>query len=183
MISIAAAAAIASSAVPATPAAAYTINVAGGRVGGYVSSIGDFRPSGDASIAAAQRVFGSPSSRKLTTDNSCDVRWRRLRLRITFANFGLPGPGQTACSDSASNAQTFRTRGPRFRTWRGLRVGRREESISDRHPTAELRRGTWWLKTSISLYGDDQEFPVVEAIVARTGRIRALRGWIGVAGD
>src|SRR5688500_2064469 len=99
------------------PADAFTINVAGGKVGGHVSGIGEFRPGVDPSIAAASRVFGRPSSRELTTDNSCDVRWARLRLRITFANFGLPGPGQTVCSDRAGNAQTFRVRGRRFRTW------------------------------------------------------------------
>ena len=171
-------------AASAESATAYTINVAGGQVGGYVSGIGEFHPYRDPSIAAAAREFGRPSSRKLTSDNSCDVRWSDLGLRITFANFGLPGPGQTVCSDRASNAQTFRVRGRRFRTWKGLRVGQREESIFDRHPTAEFRRGTWWLKTSISVYGpSDQEFPVVDATIGAAGRVKAIRGWIGAAGD
>jgi hypothetical protein len=168
----------------AAPAGAFTINVAGGKVGGHVSGIGDFRPGVDPSIAAASRVFGRPSSRELTTDNSCDVRWARLRLRITFANFGLPGPGQTVCSDRASNAQTFRVRGRRFRTWNGLRVGASEERILELHPRAEFRQGSWWLKKTISPFGaGDVEFAVVDAPLTRDARVRAIRGWIGAAGD
>ena len=168
----------------AVSASAYTINVAGGRVGGYVSSIGKFRPYRDPTIAAARRVFGEPTSRRLTTEHSCVVRWSDLGLRITFASFGLPGPGETVCSDGASNAQTFRARSRRFRTWKGLRPGQGEERLLNLHPTAEWRQGRWWLKTSISLYGPpDQEFAVVDAPVTSAGRVRALRGWIGAAGD
>jgi hypothetical protein len=182
LISITAAAALAGGATPA--AAAHTINVAGGKVGGHVSSIGKFRPSSDPSIAAAKRVFGRPSSRTRTSSLSCDVRWSRLRLRITFASFGGVEPGQTICSDrGGGKAQTFRVRGPRFRTWKGLRVGNREERVRERHPTARFRRGSWWLKTSTSLVGEPTEFPVVDATVDAADRIKAIRGWIGAAGD
>ena len=168
----------------AAPADAFTINVAGGKVGGHVSGIGEFRPGVDPSIAAASRVFGRPSSRELTSKNSCDVRWARLRLRITFVSFGLTGPGQTVCGDRASNAQTFRVRGRRFRTWNGLRVGASKQRLVDLHPTAEFREGSWWLKKTISIFGaGDEEFAVVDAPLTRDDRVRALRGWIGAAGD
>jgi hypothetical protein len=180
LLPIAATATLAASA----PAAAHTINVAGGNVGGHVSSIGDFRPSSDATIAAAARVFGRPSSRTRTSNISCDVRWRRLRLKITFASFGGIPAGQTPCSDRATKAQTFRTRGRRFPTWRGLRVGNPEARVQELHPNARFRRGTWWIKTTRSLVGDpSSRFPVVEAVVNDAGRIRAIRGWIGAAGD
>jgi hypothetical protein len=182
LISITAAATLAGAATPAV--AAHTINVAGGRVGGHVSSIGDFRPASDPSIAAARRVFGRPSSRTRTSANSCDVRWSRLRLRITFATFGGVAPGQTICSDrGGSKAQTFRVRGPRIRTWKGLRVGNREERVLELHPTARFRRGSWWLKTSRSLIGEPTDFPVVDATVDAADRIKAIRGFIGAAGD
>jgi hypothetical protein len=180
LIPIAAVAALAASA-PAE--AAQTINVAGGNVGGHVSSIGDFRPSSDPTIAAARRAFGRPSSRTRTSELSCDVRWSRLRLRITFTNFGGVGPGESICDDRASSAQTFAVRGPRVRTWRGLRVGQREEQVLERHPSAEFRRGRWWIKTTRSLVGGGGEFPVVDATVTEAGRIKAIRGWIGAAGD
>jgi hypothetical protein len=168
----------------AAPASAHTINVAGGNVGGHVSSIGDFRPSSDPTIAAAARVFGRPSSRTRTSDISCDVRWRRLRLKITFASFGGIPAGQTACSDRATKAQAFRARGRRFPTWKGLRVGDAQSRVQELHPRARFRGGRWWIQTTRSLVGDPtSRFPVVDATVNAAGRIRAIRGWIGAAGD
>jgi hypothetical protein len=178
-IPLAAAATLAVSA----PAAAQTINVAGGDVGGHVSSIGKFRPSSDPTIAAAKRAFGRPSSRTRTSALSCDVRWSRLRLRITFTTFGGVGPGESICGDRVGRAQTFAVRGSRVRTWRGLRVGQREAQVLKRHPRAEFRRGRWWIRTTRSLVGGGGEFPVVDATVNDSGRIEAIRGWIGAAGD
>jgi hypothetical protein len=93
------------------------------------------------------------------------------------------GPGQTVCSDRGGFAQTFRARGPRFRTWNGLRVGHRESRIADLHPLAEYRDGRWWLKSTRSIFGDGGQFPVVDATVGRSDRVHALSGWIGAAGD
>jgi hypothetical protein len=162
-------------AVTAAPAAAHTINV--GRFS--VSSIGDFRPSADPSIPAAERVFGRASSRRKTSNLSCVVRWNRLRLEILFASFG----GATSiCSGTQGKAQSFKVRGNGFRTWNGLRVGQPESAIRRRHPGARLRRGAWWLKTAVSPIGDGSEFAVVDAKVS-DGRVSVLRGWIGSAGD
>jgi hypothetical protein len=171
------AAALALLAVPAS-APAFTINV--GRVS--VTSIGDFRPSRDASIPAAERVFGPASSRREASDSSCLVRWRRLRLEILFVSFDAPGPSR--CRGTIGHAQTFKVRGKRFRTWHGLRVGQREAAIKRRHPGARFRRGAWWLKTAVSPFGDpDAEFAVLDAKIGPNGRVRVMRGWIGAAGD
>lgn len=129
-------------------------------------------------------MFGRPTSRKLTSDNSCDVRWSGLRLRITFANFGVPGPGETVCSNRASFAQTFRVRGTRFRTWRGARVGQRKRRLLSLHTDAEFRQGSWWLRISESQFGTPgQEMAVVDATLDRDKRVKAIRGWFGAAGD
>jgi hypothetical protein len=156
----------------------YTIRTSNGSV----SRIGAFRIRRDATIRAAARIFGRPSTRKLRGDNECQVDWRRLRLRIYFANFGGHGPGETTCSSRVGLAQSFTARGRRFRTWGGLRVGDRSEMILDRHENAEFRRGTWWLRTAVSPFGDESEYAVVEALVGG-GRVRVLRGWIGAAGE
>ena len=159
-------------------AARHTIRTSGGEV----ARIGAFRPRRDPTIAAAERVFGSSSSRKLTS-GACVVDWDRLRLRITFANFGGHGPGQTTCTSSVGKAQSFTVRGRRFRTWNGLRVRHRSDSILGRHPTAEFRDQSWWLRTAVSPFGPDEtEYPVVNAVV-RNGRVVALGGWIGSAGE
>lgn len=159
-------------------ATSYTIQTSDGAV----ARIGAFRPRRDPSIAAAQRVFGRASSLKLVR-YGCQGDWRRLRLRIYFANFGGTLPGQTICTPSVGNAQSFTIRGSRFRTWEGLRVGHRSETIPERHRSAEFVQGSWWLRRATSLIGEGEtDYGVVRAITSQ-GRVRALGGWIGAAGD
>lgn len=159
-------------------ARSYTIRTSDGAV----TRIGAFRPRRDPTISGAERVFGTASSKELTKYGGCRVEWRRLRLRILFYNFGGHGPGETTCTPSVGRSQSFSVRGTRFRTWRGLRVRHRSDTILDRHPNAEFRRRTWWLKTAVSPFGDQSEYPVVNAIVSR-GRVRSIAGWIGAAGE
>jgi len=156
-------------------ASSYTIRTSRG----FVVRIGAFRTRRDETIAAAERVFGRASSRKLTR-GQCQVDWRGLR--IYFANFGGTRPGQTICSPTVGKAQSFTIRGPRFRTWEGLRVGHRSATVLDRHRAAEFRRGAWWLRTAVSPFGDESEYAVVSALPA-DGRIRVIKGWIGAAGE
>jgi len=148
---------------------------------GFVAWIGRFHPARDAKLAAAIRIFGTPSSRHLTSSNACIVKWRRIGLRITFVSYAV-GPGADICSPSVGLAQSFAARGSRFRTWAGLRPGMASSRIADLHPYAELRRGTWWLRTAVSPFGDESEYPVMQALVSRS-RVRALSGWIGAAGE
>jgi hypothetical protein len=146
-----------------------------------VTRIGSFRPGSNATIAAARRAFGRPSSTRFEGEG-CRVDWDQLRLRIFFANFGALPPGGDVCDRRVGKAQLFRVRGARFQTWRGLRVGQRSADIRARHPGARFRDGTWWLRTGINRAGDPAEYAVLRALVAG-GRIRALSGWIGAAGD
>jgi hypothetical protein len=167
----------------ATPAAGQSPSVHTIRTSdGSVARIGPFRPSRDPTVGAAVRAFGRPTSRTLTSPESCRVEWRRLRLRIVFVNLGGNAPGQTTCGASSGRAQSFTVRGSRFRTWAGLRVGRPSAEIRTRHPSATFRDGAWWLRTAVSPFGDESEYAVVSAIVAG-GRVRALAGWVGAAGE
>ena len=161
----------------AAGATSYTIRTSRG----YVARIGTFRPSRNPLLSSAIRAFGQPSSRR-PGGNVCVVDWRRIRLRITFANFGGALPPLTTCSPSVGRAQSFVARGARFRTWEGLRPGARSRTVLDRHSSAEFRRGSWWLRTATSPFGDGDEYAVVSAIVG-DGRVRALAGWIGGAGE
>jgi hypothetical protein len=165
-------------AAPAHAQSSFTIRTSGG----LVSAIGAFHPSRSPTLAAAMRVFGSPSSRKLTRSGGCEVDWRRLRLRIDFENFGGHAPGLTTCSPSVGRAQSFTARGSRFRTVAGLRAGARSDSIQDRHPSAEFRDGKWWLVIAVSPFGDESEYVVLQATVGG-GRVRSLGGPIGGAGE
>jgi hypothetical protein len=165
-------------AAPAQAQSSFTIRTSNGLVAG----IGAFHPSRSPTLAAAMRVFGSPSSRKLTRYGGCEADWRRLRLRIDFENFGGHRPGLTTCSPSVGRAQSFTARGSRFRTVAGLRVGAGSDSILDRHPSAEFRDGKWWLVAAVSQVGDGSEYAVLQATIGG-GRVRSLGGPIGGAGE
>ena len=110
--------------------------------------------------------------------------WRRLRLRIYFANFGGVRPGQTTCTSSVGRAQTFVVRSSRFRTVRDLRVGQPSSSIKIKHPDAKFRpAGFWALVLATFPFGDSEEpSPVLSALVTG-GRVIALTGYIGGAGE
>jgi len=168
--------------VPAASAPAQSSSFTIRTSDGAVTRIGAFHAKRSATLAAAIRVFGRPSRVKLLRDDECRVDWRRLRLRIDFANFGGHGPGQTTCTPSVGLAQTFTARGSRFRTSAGLRVGSPSSAISSIYPSAEFRDGSWWLVTAFSNIGDPGDYPVVRAIVGG-GRVRALAGGIGAAGE
>jgi hypothetical protein len=154
------------------------------RIGDYlVKEIGPFHPRRDATLRAAIDAFGRPSSRHLRRYGSCVVKWRRLRLRIEFANFGGRGPGQTTCTPGVGLAQSLVIKGRRFRTWRGLRVGDSENALVRRHPAAEWRRGAWWLRTAASPFGDGSDYPVLRATVGPRAHVTSFTGWIGAAGE
>src|SRR3954462_5449660 len=99
-------------AVPATAAAARTIRA--GRFG--LSALGAFHPRSDASPGRAIAVFGSPPrGPRLRKSGGGPAYWRRLRLRIVFADFG----GACACSRRFASAQSVLI-GP-SRRWRTAR--------------------------------------------------------------
>jgi len=170
----------AAQAAPADRAAAaasgYTIRAAGFSV----YAIGPFRPRRDATIGAAVRVFGEPSSRNSSSPGGCTVRWNALRLKIIFANFGAPNAD--TCADDIGLAASFTARFGRFRTWKGLRVGGTVASLRHRHPRATRHGRSYWLKSAVNPYGDGRRSAVVKASVLN-GRVTALKGYIGAAGD
>jgi hypothetical protein len=61
-------------------------------------------------------------------------------------------------------------------------VGDASTTVPDRYSDAEFRGGRWWLVTAVSPFGDESEYPVVSAVVG-SGRVSALAGWIGAAGE
>jgi hypothetical protein len=148
----------------------------------YVSRIGTFRPAENPRLSAAIRAFGRPThvQRK---GHACQVSWRPLRLKILFENFGGAPAGQTTCTPTVGRAQSFVARGPRFRTTKGLRVGQSSSQIPERHPSAVFADGFWALVTAQFPFGSsDEESPVLSALT-KDGRVSALAGYIGGAGE
>jgi hypothetical protein len=147
--------------------------------GAFVTRIGTFRPSENPSMSAAIRAFGPPTSRS-GSGTACRALWRGLQLRILFVNLGAPG--QSACTPSIGNAQSFSVRSPRFQTVRGLRPGAPAAEITTRHPGAKYQVGAWTLVSAVSPYGDGTRTPVLQAF-ASAGKVTILKGWIGGAGE
>lgn len=148
-----------------------------------VSRIGPFRPAVNPRLSAAITAFGRPSERRLGR-SGCRVEWRHLRLRITFANFGAVRRGQTTCTASVGRAQGFVARSPRFRTVKDLRVGQPSSSIPVKHPGAKFQpEGFWAVVLATFPFGEsDEPAPVLNALVSG-GRVSALGGYIGGAGE
>jgi hypothetical protein len=101
-----------------------------------------------------------------------------VRLRATFANFGLAN----ACTPTGGLLQSATVRSRRFRTTRGVRVGTRSRTIPEKHERARFVSGVWWIASVILPYGDETETPTIRALV-RDGRVSALALYVGAAGD
>ncbi len=144
-----------------------------------VTRIGRFEPSQNPRLSAAIRAFGAPSSRR-GRGSACTVRWRKIGLKVVFANFG--SPGVSTCRASVGRAQSFVATGPGFATATGLAPGQPSTQIKALYPETAFEDGAWTLVSAASLYGDDTETPVLRAF-AKGGRVASLAGWIGGAGE
>jgi hypothetical protein len=145
----------------------------------FVTQIGTFRPAQNPRLSAAIRAFGRPSTRR-GRGSACTVRWRRLGLKIVFANFGAPGA--STCRPSVGRAQSFVATGGAFATQTGLRPGQPSAQIRSLYPDARFERGAWTLVSAENPIGDGTERPVLRAF-SRGGQVASLAGWIGGAGD
>ena len=125
-------------------------------------------------------VFGRPSRVDPTGNgaDACRVQWRRLGLSATFANFEI----ESACSPQGGRLQAATIRSPRFRTTRGVRVRSASSTIPVKHQSARFVDGTWWIASAAPPFGDEQEIATISAVV-HDGRVRALKLWVGGAGD
>lgn len=162
------------SAAPAAAAAADVIGVRQGRV----HALGPFVVGRDATLGAAQRVFGVPGFVQTMGTTSCRARWRRRGIEVLFVNLG---GGRGACRPRLFRAQTYRATAPRWRTQRGLRVRDGVRRLRRLYPHARVRRGRAVLRSARSPFGRGRT-PLVVAEV-RGGRVRAFRGYVGAAGE
>jgi hypothetical protein len=110
------------------------------------NAIGGYMVKKDRSLAGAIDVFGKPSSSKRRGGSTCNVRWRKVGLRIRFANFGGANPCNPAAGRFTSAAMT----GKGWRTANGLKIRNVWTRIAKRHPNAvfngrALPTGPWRL--------------------------------------
>jgi hypothetical protein len=145
---------------------------------GHVTRIGSFRVR-DGNYRTAVRAFGKPSS--VRNVNGCRVRWNKIGLTIWFVNLG--GPAQ--CN---GYPQAMRATGPDFVTLNGLSPGMPSTAITGLYPNAKFHADhqRWWLVTANTMIGGDGINPTDYAALSVSvtgGRITALHGWIGAAGE
>jgi len=123
-------------------------------------------------VSGLREIFGAPTSVR-PSDNACRVRFRRHRITVTLANFGLGD----ACSQGAVQIATVD--GRRWRTQRELHVGDSRRRMVRLYPNARFRSGKWELLHA-QLFGS--RGPTLLAIVRRH-RVRKLEAFMGGAGD
>jgi hypothetical protein len=140
-------------------------------------------------IGKAVAAFGRPSNSFPSSSSSCVVKWRRLGLRIVFANFG---DTRDTCLRDVGRAQSFTIeRSRKWRTWHGLRIRMPEDRVLELHSGAEWFDGNrfydeaFWLRSAVSPFGTGAEYPVLAAHLRHGdhGRVRSFAGWIGSAGE
>jgi hypothetical protein len=187
-LAITLAALAASLVAPQAHAASFTIETGNFRV----KQLGPLKTSSNRTYAPTIRraisAFGQPSNS--FSNGGCVVKWKRLGLRIVFANFS--GDPRGICHPDVGRAQSFTIeRSQKWRTWKGLRVGMPEDRVLELHPYADWADDSrfydqgYWLRWNYSPFGDGSEYPVLAAHLRNgyTGRVRSFSGWIGSAGE
>ncbi len=138
-------------------------------------------------LRRARRALGRPSSVRpgRRQREICRVEWRRLGLKLVFANFGLGGPCRRGLAQYGS------VRGEGAAEWTavigrnaGVTVGTEEgylaeALIGDPDPAAPA----WVLAETYVPYGGGGDVPTVRALIDRAGRVHGFDFWIGAAGD
>jgi hypothetical protein len=108
--------------------------------------LGTYRVRDDPTMRGMIRVFGRPSSCRLTSGISSVATWDRFGLRTSFATFGGIPPGQTACTYRRIWVSSIRLTGKRWQTGLRLRVGDSVGELRRLYPRARYQRrriGEW----------------------------------------
>jgi hypothetical protein len=165
--------------VPAALAEPFTIKATGSkRTFGEVHAIGDFRPQRDATLGAANSVFGPPTRVVRTSDASCRVVYGGIGLRFAFVNLGGGGP----CDPALTRSQIARAYDPRWHTGKGLGIGDGLRRLKRLYPAASRHGRSWWIVKGISLFGSGGPYAVVRATM-KNGRVKSFALSIGAAGE
>lgn len=148
---------------------------------GKVTSIGALKITRQATIGAAARAFGRPSSRRLNWLELCVVDWRSIGLRGYFDTLDLTPSHLDDCSPGVGKLQSVTIRGAGFRTQRGLKVGDSVARMRELHPGVRLRGSAWWLADAPHPYGRSGERMAI--VLAKTQRRRVVNFevWVGAA--
>ncbi len=167
--------ATASPATKTTPLANPVLVVEANNAG--VQNLGGFHPLRNPTVGAAVKAFSRPSSRRPRYGGSgCEVSWRKIGLKMTFAYYGGGGGRTAACGANRGVAKSALIQGSaaeRWQTSRGIRIGDSLEQLERLYPNAVEWEGDYWLAIGFSPVGEDSSYPVLAAMV----RNEAVRGF------
>ena len=158
--------------VIAAPAAAAPGDLVIANSGFGVTVLGPMRPRVDARLQAAVRAFGP----NYVAVGGCRFSWPAIGLMVRGANFGRGDPCQIVQFVTISGPRSHR-----WRTVRGLRVGNSLGRLRALYPQATQHGLTWTVTMALSPLVH-RRVAVIWAVV-RGGRVVALRGEVGGAGD
>jgi hypothetical protein len=149
---------------------------------GWVSRLGPVRVDGRRpSLPNAYRAFGRPTS-ATGSGNLRRVRWKAAGVSIVATTFGLCR--RRTCATSELHVQSARVSGPRWQTAAGLRVGDPMARIGELYSADPPADGSAnvVVQDVPNPFGDGGDLAIVTAEV-RGGVVRALRVWVGGAGE
>jgi hypothetical protein len=142
-----------------------------------VQNLAGFHPLRNPTVGAAVKAFGRASSRRPRYEGSgCEVSWRKIGLKMTFAYYGGGGGRTAACGANRGIAKSALIQGSmaeRWQTSRGLRIGDSLENLDRLYPNAVEWEGDYWLAIGFSPVGEDSSYPVLAAFV----RSETVRGF------
>ncbi|HEX6153641.1 MAG TPA: hypothetical protein VFZ19_08990 [Solirubrobacterales bacterium] len=142
-----------------------------------VQNLGGFHPLRNPTVGAAVKAFGRSSSRQPRYGGSgCEVRWRKIGVKMTFAYYGGGGGRTAACGANRGIAKSALLQGSSAEQWetsRGLRIGDSLEKLERLYPNAVEWEGDYWLAIGFSPVGEDSSYPVLAALV----RSEVVRGF------
>lgn len=169
-------AALAASVALVGPASASALTI---RADQYrVTQLGHFHTAGSSSLAHAVNALGKPTGRH-PRNGGCLVRWKKLKLRIDFENFG----GHNPCGRHGQ-AQSFSIGfEKRWRTSRHLRVGQPVDRLKNLYRHARRHGSEYWLKSAYSPLGTGGHYAVLAARTHHLRFVSGFEGWIGAAGE
>lgn len=95
--------------------------------------------TGPQDLPALERAWGPATRLSLRSRGECRAIWSVPAVRVSLRTLGAIPDGSNLCTPGVGLISNIQTKGPLWRTEKGLRVGNREARIRKLYPSAALR--------------------------------------------
>ncbi len=135
-------------------------------------------------LTSLVRAWGQPARVSLRS-GECRAIWDAPAVRVSLRTLGSIPDGSNLCTPGVGLISNIQTKGPRWRTEKGLRVGDRESRVRQLYPAAFRRDpvfGRQWGLRPITTNRFGR--PMKEAgVYAKVSRGRIIGFWISVGAE